>query len=785
MAALTTVAVAQGPAGLKPRPTTAPRPANVAAEQARKTIDTYCVGCHNARAKAGGLALDTTPIDAVHEHPDIWEATVRKLRGRLMPPPGSRQPEQREIDTFVSWMEAQLDTAAARAPSAGHVPVQRMTRTEYATAVNDLLGLELNAKELLPAEIEVNGFENIATALSVSPAFLDQYVAAARRAAKLAVGDSVPKVGSAHYVKPKGDDQAAHIDGLPLGTRGGMKFRHTFPADGEYRFTFPDLGVDLYTRVVETKHTLVLLIDGREVFRESLGGPEDMKTVDRGGAPGRAKVMERFTNVPVTVKAGTYDIQAAFIERARIESDEFVDDLPGDEFSRGDRFPRLVDGVTVRGPFNSTGVSETASRRKVFVCTTHDRACVRRIADNLARRAFRRPVAADEVESLLPYFDEGRKLPGGFDTGVEHLIAAVLVSPEFLYRGAGGSNDPQPRRLTDLQLASRLSFFLWSQGPDDALLKVAAAGRLNQPAVLRAQALRMLKDPRAASLVRNFALKSLDLDKLAEVQPDPNLFPSFNDLLRQDLATEAESFLTSVLLEDRNVGDLLTANHTFLNERLARHYGIKTVFGPQFRRVTLDEPYRFGLLGKGAMLLRTSYGNRTSPVLRGAWVMGKLMGTPPTPPPPDVDTDLSQPKGEAPKTLRARLESHRSKPGCRQCHGVIDPIGLALENYDAIGRWRTVDSEANAAIDASTELPDGQKVDGPAQLRQALFNGRDLFVRAFTEKLTMYALGRELKAYDMPQIRAVTRRAAGQDYRLSAIVSGIVTSDAFRLQAMD
>ncbi|HEV8393711.1 MAG TPA: DUF1592 domain-containing protein [Vicinamibacterales bacterium] len=765
-----------------------PAPAGRAAEQARKTIDTYCVGCHNTRAKAGGLALDATPVDAVSEHPDVWEAAVRKLRGRLMPPPGNKQPEQREIDTFVTWMEAQLDAAAARGPAAGHVPVQRMTRTEYATAVNDLLGLELNAKDVLPAEIEVNGFENVATALSTSPAFLDQYVGAARRAAKLAVGEPVPKVGSAHYVKAKGDDQAAHIDGLPLGTRGGMKFRHTFPADGEYRFTFPDLGVDLYTRVVETKHTLVLLIDGREVFRESLGGPADMKTVDRGGAPGRAKVMERFTNVPVQVKAGTYDIAVAFIERARIESDEFVGFLPGDEFSRGDRFPRLVDGVTVRGPFNATGVSETASRQKVFVCHTDDRACVRRIAGNLARRAFRRPVTAEEVESLLPYFNEGRTLPGGFDTGVEHLIAAVLVSPEFLYRGAGDAGEPKGsplRRLTDLELASRLSFFLWSQGPDDALLKAAAAKRLSDPALLRAQALRMLKDPRAASLVRNFALKSFDLDTLSESQPDPNLFPTFTDLLRQDMATEAESFLSSVLLEDRNVGDLLTANYTFLNERLARHYGIKSVFGPQFRRVTLDEPQRFGLLGKGAMLLHTSYGNRTSPVLRGAWVMGKLMGTPPTPPPPDVDTDLSQPKGEPPKTLRARLESHRSKPGCRQCHGVIDPIGLALENYDAIGRWRTIDSEANAPIDASTVLPDGRPVNGPAQLQQALFGGQDLFVRAFTEKLTMYALGRELKAYDMPQIRAVVRGAAAQDYRLSALVSGIVTSDAFRMQARD
>jgi len=770
------------------------------AEQARNTVDTYCVGCHNGRAKAGGLALDTIPVDAVSEHPDVWEAAVRKLRGRLMPPPGTRQPEQREIDSFITWMEAQLDAAAARGPVAGHVPVQRLTRTEYATAVNDLLGLELEAKELLPAEIEVNGFENIATALSVSPAFLDQYVAAARRAARLAVGEPVPKVGSAHYVKAKGDDQAAHVDGLPLGTRGGMKFRHTFPADGEYRFTFPDLGVDLYTRVVETKHTLVLLIDGREAFRESLGGPEDMKTVDRGGAPGRAKVMERFTNVPVQVKAGTYDIAVAFIERARIESDEFVGFLPGDEFSRGDRIPRLVDGVTVRGPFNATGVSDTLSRQKIFVChpqggprtalnkESDERACARRIADTLARRAFRRPVTADEVESLLPYFDDGRKLPGGFDTGVEHLVAAVLVSPEFLYRGAGAAGEPKGspvQTLTDLELASRLSFFLWNQGPDDALLKVATAKRLSDPVALRAQALRMLKDPRAASLVRNFALKSFDLDTLAEVQPDPNLFPTFSELLRQDMATEAEAFLSSVLLEERNIGDLLTASHTFLNERLARHYGLKTVFGPQFRRVTLDDPQRWGLLGKGAVLLHTSYGNRTSPVLRGAWVMGKLMGTPPTPPPPDVDTDLSQPKGEPPKTLRARLESHRSKPGCRQCHGVIDPIGLALENYDAIGRWRTIDSEANAPIEASTVLPDGRPVDGPLQLQQALFGGRDLFIRAFTEKLTMYALGRELRAYDMPQIRTVVRRAATQNYRLSAIVSGIVTSDAFRMQARD
>jgi hypothetical protein len=382
----------------------------------------------------------------------------------------------------------------------------------------------------------------------------------------------------------------------------------------------------------------------------------------------------------------------------------------------------------------------------------------------------------------MPYFDKGRT----FDGGVEQLIAAVLVSPEFLYRAI---RTPETARdgavfpLGDLELASRLSFFLWSQGPDETLLKIAAAGKLSAPSVLQAQALRMLNDRRASSLVRNFAIKSLDLDKINQVVPDPNQFPTFTDQLRRDMAVEVESFIGSVLLEDRNIGDLLTANHTFLNDRLARHYGITSVEGPQFRRVMLDDSRRWGLMGKGAVLLRTSYGDRTSPVLRGAWVMGKLMGTPPTPPPPDVDTDLSTPKGELPKTVRARLERHRTKPGCNQCHGVIDPIGLALENFDAIGRWRDADQEAHAPIDASTVLPNGRAVNGPAQLREALFGGRDLFVRAFTEKLMMYALGRELKSFDMPQVRTVVRRAAAQDYRLSAIVSGIVSSDAFRMQA--
>jgi mono/diheme cytochrome c family protein len=762
--------------------------------QPRKMLDTYCVGCHNGRARAGGLAFDTLSLETVQEQADIWEAVLRKLRGRLMPPPTSRQPDQREIDAFVAWMETKLDAAAAGRRVAGHVPIQRLTRTEFATAVNELLGIEIDAATLLPTEIEVQGFDNIAAALSVSPAFLDQYVAAARFAARLAVGDPT-KPTSAHYHQPPGfaREQAAHIDGLPLGTRGGMTFRHTFTADGEYRFTIPDIGIDLYTFALETRHTVIVLVDGREVFRQSVGGPDDEKLVDRGGAPARAEIMKRFAGIPVQVKAGNHDVGVTFIERARVESDEFVGFIPGEDFSRGDRQPRLVDGVQVIGPFNSPGVSETPSRQRVFVCKPEpgkEQACARRIAETLARRAFRRPVTKDDIDSLMPYYEQGRAKPsgeGGFDSGIEQLIAAVLASPEFLFRAVRTPENPANRAafpLSDLELASRLSFFLWSRGPDETLLGVAASGKLHTPAVLQAEALRMLKDRRATSLVRNFAIKWLDLDDLREVQPDANLFPTFNEALRQDMATEVESFISSVLLEDRNVGDLLTADHTFLDERLARHYGIGSVFGPQFRRVRLDDPRRWGLLGKGAVQLRTSYGDRTSPVIRGAWVLDKLLGTPPTPPPPDVDTDLSQPKGEPPKTLRARLERHRSKAGCNQCHGVIDPIGLALENYDAIGRWRDTDVEANAPIDAKTVLPNGKAVDGPEQLRQALFAGRDLFVRAFTEKLMMYAVGRQLASYDMPQVRAVVRRAAAQDYTLPAIVSGIVSSDAFRRQGV-
>jgi hypothetical protein len=446
--------------------------------------------------------------------------------------------------------------------------------------------------------------------------------------------------------------------------------------------------------------------------------------------------------------------------------------------------------VTLAGPFNSTGLTRTASRQKLFVCEPEveerEAECAQQIAANLARRAFRRPVGQADLDRLLPFFEEGRKGPGGFDEGIEVMTAAVLSSPDFLYRTIAPTqgSSAAAQELSALELASRLSFFLWSQGPDDELLKLAESGELATPSVLSQQVERMLADPRGEVLLSSFAEGWLAVDDLEAVVPDMLLFPEFTDGLRRDFAAEMRLFLKSVLLGDRNVKELLTADYTFLNERLARHYGIDGVVGPQFRRVELTDPVRYGLLGKGAVLLRTSYGNRTSPVLRGAWVLDKLMGTPPTPPPPGVETNLDTPEGEQPKTVRERLEQHREDASCNACHGVIDPYGLALENFSAIGAWRDYDKDADAPIDPHAELSGARPVDSPVSLAAALLERDDQFVQAMTEKLMMYAVGRELEYYDMPQVREIVREARVQDYRFSALVLGVVQSDAFRMQAV-
>jgi mono/diheme cytochrome c family protein len=760
-------------------------------EQRWAMLETYCSDCHNNDDRAGELTFDSLTPASIPEHAEVFEAVVNKLRGRLMPPPGREQPEQADIDALVAWLERSIDDSAGQ--TAGYVQAQRLSRSEYAHAVKGLLGVEIDPAEYLPTDIEVDGFSNIARALTVSPAFVEQYVNVARTVAHLAVGEPIPKVGTAYFPPPT-EDQEAYIDGMPLGTRGGMRFTHNFPADGEYRLSLTNLGVGLYPRALETEHTLVVLVDRNEVFRRNIGGPEDLALMDRGGAPARAEIMARFENIPVMVEAGMHELAVTFIERARALSDEQISTFaPAKSFSftGAPRVPGIIGGINMIGPYGSNGLSETASRKMLFICEPEvperERACAERIAADLAHRAFRRRVTQADLERLMPFYDEGRQGPGGFDEGIELMTTAVLASPDFLYRTIAPADAAGDGRyaLSDYELATRLSFFLWSQGPDDELLELAEQGSLSQPDVLDAQVERMLADPRAEVLVTGFALPWLNVDDLGAVQPDVQLFGfEFTEELRADFAREIELFIKSILLANESVQSLLTAQHTFLNERLARHYGIDSVIGPQFRRVELDDARRNGLLGKGAVLLRTSYGDRTSPVLRGAWVLDKLMGTPPAPPPPNVETDLSTPEGEQPKTVRARLEQHRENPTCNGCHGVIDPYGLALENFTVTGRWRDVDEQADAVIDAATTLPGGKRIEGPVELRDALASRTDQFVLALTEKLMMYALGRELEYFDMPQVRDVVRDAAKDDYRFAAIVAGIVRSDAFRMQAV-
>ena len=674
------------------------------------TIETYCFGCHNPGVRAGGLLLSELNADSVPAHPEIFEKAIRKLRGRQMPPPGNLQPSQQEVDALINWLEGTLDDSG-KTHLAGHVPVQRLNRTEYGNAVKDLLAVEIDPKQYLPAEIEVEGFSNIASALTVSPAFLDQYVNVARTVSRMAVGKPMPEVTKASFPAPATGDQDGYVDGMPLGTRGGTRFEYTFPADGEYRFTITDLDVGLYPRGIENETTVVVLIDRNEVFREKIGGDADRTFVDRGGgAPAGARLMQRFANIPVQVKAGVHEVVVTFIERSRVATDDPVaggSQYDGFGFKGYLRLPRLIGPIDVVGPQPGSGPTRTASRDKLFVCTpetaAQERACAERITTDLAGRAFRRPVTKDDVAGLMAFYDAGREGSGGFDAGIGQMVTAVLVSPDFLYRGIARPKNAQNAKfyaLSDRELASRLSFFLWKRGPDDELLKLANAGELRRPGVLDAQVRRMLADPQAQNLVTDFALRWLDLDELDKVESDRQIFPEFSAELRQDFLTEIDLFLRSILLEDKDVEDAADRRLHVPQRTLARHYGVDSRAGPQFRRVTLEDENRFGLLGKGAVLLRTSYGDRTSPVLRGAWVLDKLMGTPPTPPPPDVETNLETPPGAAPKTIARGSSSIATNPMCNNCHGVIDPYGLALENFTATGHWRDVDWQANAPIDA-------------------------------------------------------------------------------------
>jgi hypothetical protein len=560
-----------------------------------------------------------------------------------------------------------------------------------------------------------------------------------------------------------------------------VSFTHVFPADGQYRFNFLEgdsIDAGLYPRGMETAATLVILVDGAEVARREIGGSEDLALADRDGPKGRTAIVAKVSGIPAQVKAGAHTVTATFIERSWAESN----DPTGGGKVLG--MPIIRDGLQVVGPFSPQGLSLSASRAKIFVCQPNQEAeetpCAEHIARHLATEAFRRPVTDADVQLLMRFYATGRAEAGGFDSGVTELVTAILSSPDFLYRAISSSPTPgESRQLNGLELASRLSFFLWNQGPDAQLIGLATKNRLSDPAVLKTQVERMLKDPRAESLVENFAFSWLNMGTLSQVEP---MDPTFTAEMRANFETEIRLFLTSVLLGNRNVTDLLTANYTFVNESLARQYGIPGVFGPQFRQVTLKDDNRWGLLGKGAVQLRTSYADRTSPVLRGEYILDRILGTPPTPPPPGVNTDLSVHEGQAPATVRARLEAHRANPTCKGCHGVMDPYGLAMENFDVTGRWRDIDAAAKAPIDPTAELSSGTVLHGPADLRHYLTRRPEQFPTTMTKRLMMYALNREIEYYDMPQIRKIVRAAAANNYTFGALITGIVNSDSFRRQ---
>jgi mono/diheme cytochrome c family protein len=768
-----------------------------AADQHRAMLDTYCFDCHNSASKIGGLALDTLNLQNAPDDAKTWEKALRKLRGHLMPPPGNPRPPQKDVDAFSAWMENALD-GHPKGPTAGYVPVQRLNRTEYAASVKTLLGVDVNEKDILPQDIQVEGFDNIASVLTTSPAFLDQFLDAARRVAKKAVGDMAPPI-SDWPIKSEGNQDPELPFPPGFRPRDAMAFTQDIPADGEYRFSFSfdEQSIGLYNRGLQNRTTLVMMIDGGVKFKGDIGGAEDLRLANVENNVGWQKILDRFAKIPVKLEAGPHTIIVGFIDRSHVESD---DNVAGGGFGGGGGAPaaRLADSKNVTlelmGPYNPTGISNSTSRPLIFICDPKatgpkaigETACARQIAENLAHRAYRRPVTADDVAHLMRFYEEGRLENGTFDQGITEVVAAVLASPDFLFRSIQtpkGVSKNSEYPLSDLELASRLSFFLWNTGPDAELLKLAEAHQLTKPGALDAQVKRMMADPKAQSLVTSFAMKWLNLNSLDLVQPDPKIFNGFNAALRKDFVTEAEMFLSSILLENKSVVDLLTSDHTFVNNRLARQYGIEGPRTSAFKEVALTDPNRFGLLGKAAILMRTSYADRTSPVLRGAWVLDKIIGTPPTPPPPNVDTNLAGSTAEAPKTVRARLEMHRDKPSCKQCHGVIDPTGLALENFDAIGQYRTADRQANnAPIDASTVLPNGVAISGPVELRKQLASRPDVFAGALTEKLMMYAVNRQLEYFDMPQVRKVARDAQKDNYTLMSLVLGIVNTDAFRKQ---
>jgi hypothetical protein len=753
-------------------------------------FEQYCEKCHNSTDWAGGIAFDTMTPEGLGEDAKVWEEAVRKLRGRLMPPPGKAQPDQAAVDSLVSWLETRLDDTSAQHPDPGSVSLHRLNRTEYAREIQAILGLTVDAAALLPKDTKSDGFDNIATVLKVSPSFLDQYITAAHDVAAEAVGNAHAPPSSVVYRASRDVSQSQHIEGLPLGTRGGMLIEHLFPADGDYILNITQSAGfgGGYVTALDSHQELIVTLDGVRIFRGTLGGEADLKAVDQKQVAAVKPILDRFRNIPLTMKGGPHKIGLAFVVRSFAESDDTLQPLGSGAAGAPPSLPGAL-ALEVRGPSHPTGLGETPSRRRIFICypksESEELPCAKQIIANLARRAYRRPVGDVDLAAPVRFYEGGRKTKG-FEGGIQQALTAILASPKFLYRFEATPQNAvagASYRIGELELASRLAFFLWSEGPDEELLTVAASGKLHDPAVLQEQVRRLLADPRSSALVTGFADEWLQVEDMEQIEPDPSLFAEFDGALRAAFKREIQLFVGSVFSENQSIVRLLDANYTFVNERLALHYGIPNVRGEQFRRVTLTDSNRFGLLGKASFLLGTSYANRTSPVKRGAWILETITGTPPHAPPPGVQALQENMEGQKALTVRQRMEAHRSNPSCNACHGILDPLGYSLENFDAIGAWRAKDRDAGTSIDAGGGFL-GHELKGPDDLRKVLLARPQQFVQTLAEKLLTYALGRDLDYHDMPTVRAIVRQAVGEDYRFSAIVSGIVNSPQFQMQVV-
>lgn len=748
-------------------------------QQTAATLDRYCVSCHNTKTKAGNLALDQLKGASPGEHPEVWEKVVRKLRARSMPPAGLPRPDEAAYRSLIASVETALDRAAAGNPNPGRTDTfRRLNRTEYQNAIRDLLAIDVDVTSMLPIDESSHGFDNV-TVGELSPTLLERYLSASRKISRLAVGTPSRSPGGETVTLPPDLTQEEHFDELPLGTRGGAVVRYTFPFDGEYEIRLR-LARDRNEHVegLKAPSQVDLMLDG---------GRLKLFTVEPPPKGNDHHLVDQNLSLRVPVKAGPHLVSAAFPKMPSILLE--TERQPYQAHFNMDRHPRInpaIYQVSITGPFQQGGPGDTPSRRRLFVCSPSkpgdEDACARRILETVMRRAYRRPVTSADLSVPMRFYTENHK--DGFEPGIEMALSAVLVSPEFLFRVEQTPAAVAPAtayRIPDLELASRLSFFIWSSIPDDELLNTAIAGKLREPAVLEKQTRRMLADSRSRALVTNFAEQWLYLRNLSSTNPDMRVFPDFDDNLRQAFRQETELFVQSILREDRNVLDLLRANYTFVNERLAKHYGIPNVYGSRFRRIEFGEgAERGGLLRQGSILTVTSYATRTSPVIRGKWILDNILGSPPPPPPPFVPALKENAGSSKNLTMRDRLSEHRANPACAGCHRLMDPLGFSLENYDAVGRWRN--SEASKPVDASGGMPDGSKFTGVAGLQKALLSRPEIFVDTLSSKLLTYALGRGVEYYDAPAIRKVVRDAAKQDYRLSALVVGIVGSTPFQMR---